>query len=79
MSKTGLQLMKEDTTQRTGDSAPVGVGVGGEDAWTSKECLARWWAARSPTFGRDWLSREIGKSSLQFEGMRVWVCVCQVP
>lgn len=33
--------------------------------------------AGSPIFGRDWLSRETGKSLLQFEGMRKWgVCVC---
>lgn len=60
LSKTGLQFMKEDTTQRNGGSE---ASLGGKKMLGLAECVARWWATGTPTFGRDRLSREIGKSS----------------
>lgn len=52
LSKTSLRLMKEDTAQRNGDSEGSLGGV----------CHLGW-PTGILTFGRDQLSREIGKSS----------------
>lgn len=60
LSKTGFQFMKEDTTQGNGDTES---SLGGQRMPLLAECVARWRAAGTPTFGRGRLSREIVKAS----------------
>lgn len=63
MSKTGFQVMKDNAMQRNGDQSLF-------SGKRPQGNVSGWWAAATPIFGRDRMSREIRKSPLQFEGMR---------
>ena len=59
LSKTGLRFMKEDTAQRNGDSE----GSLGVKRMLRLAVCHQGWTTGTLIFGRDQLSREIGKPS----------------